>query len=125
MRIWKSYLLLGTVALLLGCEDAAEPEVTRLEFAGEVNNASTTDPIEGARIWFTYGAGGFGTGSQTATSDVDGSYVLIFDPPARIASCEFMSLYAEADGYERSDIRNVACTEDRQVQNFALSPDSS
>lgn len=117
----RSWVVLVALALLAGCDDPVEP-VTRLEFAGAVTSATTDNPIVGAKVWLTYDAGAFGTGAQTTTSDADGRYVLIFDQGARISNCDHMAFYAEAEGYERSDIRDVTCTEVRQVQDFALTP---
>ena len=121
MESRRTWMVVGALILLSSCNGPAEP-VTRLEFAGTVTSAPTDNPIEGALIWLTYGAGPFGTGGATATSDESGHYVLVFDQGTRIWNCEHMAFYAEADGYQRSDIRKVTCTEERQSQDFALTP---
>src|SRR5688572_29620495 len=113
------------IAALLACSEASAPErVTVIRFQGTVTSAATQAPINQAEIILQWSAGAYGTGTEWAYSDVNGSYTLERDFGGAPFGCHF-GMTAQATGYRPKFVQpeQIRCTTDFQRFDFALEPE--
>jgi hypothetical protein len=103
-----------------GDEEVNPNNPSRLEIAGRVTRAEDGEPLPGVQVSLAYPTPFGGPGGEIVYTASDGSYELIFDRDVQFASCEGMVLYAQAEGYQATDLRDVECIPELQRQDFVL-----
>ncbi len=114
---------------LLSCSDSIEPTlVNEFHIRGRVFDVDTNQGLEGVNVRMVWSAGAFGQGgSQSATSDAQGSYDLIVDfegqfgQPAGCTPDGFgLALVVPAGYVLVPNAKPIECTESVQIHDLGL-----